>query len=562
MHYKIHIQNSNYHEYTWYNEETMVEIKNKETMINPLEHKLFSGDVINISNEIVYSPIRNDNNIPGILLLVGKTYGRSKNNKFYYKCIPNDNRIPAFLIPYELKNTGFNKNIINRFILFKYIEWKDKHPVGIIINMIGEINNLGCFYEYQLYCKNLFIPIKKFTSDVDKVMKKEGNNPFIKIIMEKYTNIENRLDHNVFTIDPKLSRDLDDGFSIKDNVLSIYIANVPILMEYFGLWNSFSERISTIYLPDRKRPMLPTLLSENLCSLLENESRFAFCMDIEVKDDEIIDIKFSNTLIKVRKNYDYDEYNELKKNNDYLKIFDTTKLLCKKYKYINNIKDSHDLVAFLMILMNNEAAKKMYTFKDGIYRTVKIKEFNNNKLPDEVFNFIKIWQSSSGQYATYENKGSHDLIASGIENYIHITSPIRRLVDLLNIIKLQDLLGLIKMSSLSMEFYNKWICRLEYINTTMRAIRKVQNDCNLLTLCVNTTNIMDEIYDGYIFDKIERENKYLQYTVYIPKIKIISRINIKNNLDEYTCLKFKLYLIEDGITLKRKIRVEIQTNII
>ena len=257
MHYKIHIQNSNYHEYTWYNEETMIEIENKETMINPLEYKLFSGDVINISNEIVYSPIRNDNNIPGILLLVGKTYGRSKNNKFYYKCIPNDNRIPAFLIPYELKNTGFNKNIINRFILFKYIEWKDKHPVGIIINMIGEINNLGSFYEYQLYCKNLFIPIKKFTSDVDKVMKKEGNNPFIKIIMEKYTNIENRLDHNVFTIDPKLSRDLDDGFSIKDNVLSIYIANVPILMEYFGLWNSFSERISTIYLPDRKRPMLP-----------------------------------------------------------------------------------------------------------------------------------------------------------------------------------------------------------------------------------------------------------------------------------------------------------------
>ena len=91
----------------------------------------------------------------------------------------------------------------------------------------------------------------------------------------------------------------------------------------------------------------------------------------------------------------------------------------------------------------------------------------------------------------------------------------------------------------------------------MRSIRKIQIDCNILDLCVNNPHVLHEIYDGYVFDKIEWENKYLQYTVYIPKIKIVTRINIKDHLNEYSHWKFKLYLIEDGITLKRKIRAEL-----
>ena len=563
MTYKICINDSIYSEYIWYYEHSMIPVENDKIWINPLEYKLFNGDVINEANEIIYSPLRQNDTIPGILLFIGKTYGRAKNGKLIYKCVPNDIRIPAFLVPFEQKHVGFNKNITNKFVLFKYIEWTDKHPVGIISNTIGNINDLSSFYEYQLCCKNLHISIKDFTNTVNKCMKKQANSYLIDSIMQRNMNIENRLNYNVFTIDPKFSTDLDDGIGIKDNNLSIYIANVPLLIEHFGLWGSFSERISTIYLPNRKIQMLPSLLSENLCSLLENESRFAFCMDIVIDKSEsnIVDIKFRNTLIKVRKNYRYDDIEEYQYTDDYQKIMRISRALCKNYGYIKEIKDSHDLIAFLMILMNNESAKKMASFKDGIYRTLKIKESHKNNsldhLSNEILNFIKIWQSSSGQYADYNSKDSHDLIGDGIESYVHITSPIRRLVDLLNMIKLQDLLHLAIMSPLANEFYSKWIGKLEYINTTMRAIRKVQIDCNILSLCVNTPSILDDIYDGYVFDKIDCANQYLQYTVYIPKIKIILRVNVRMELEEYSCLKFKLYLIEDGITLKRKIRAEI-----
>jgi exoribonuclease II len=66
--------------------------------------------------------------------------------------------------------------------------------------------------------------------------------------------------------------------------LSIYISNVTIWMDILNLWNSFSQRISTIYLPDKKRPMLPTILSECLCSLQENLTRIAFVMDIFIQN--------------------------------------------------------------------------------------------------------------------------------------------------------------------------------------------------------------------------------------------------------------------------------------
>ena len=60
----------------------------------------------------------------------------------------------------------------------------------------------------------------------------------------------------IFTIDPEKSRDFDDaiGMKLEDNyVLSIYISNVTLWMEAMGLWESFSDRIATIYLPDSSR---------------------------------------------------------------------------------------------------------------------------------------------------------------------------------------------------------------------------------------------------------------------------------------------------------------------
>ena len=560
MNYKVHINSSNYDDWELLSEFEMKKITFDDIYFSPLKYKLLTGDVINNNYDVIHSPYRNDNNIPGIILLLGKTYGRSKNGKgkFLYKCIPHNKRLPAFIIPYEDKNSSFNKNITNKYILFKYQEWSCKHPIGIITNTIGDITSLTSFYEYQLYCKNLFISMKEFTNHVNKVYKQASENSFINDILIKYPQIESRVDDYIISIDPTSSTDLDDAMSMNGDILSIYIANVPILMEHFNLWSSFSERISTIYLPDRKCPMMPSLLSENLCSLLENKERFAFCMDIKIKNHEIIDVSFKNVLIRVKKNYRYDD-NTLNQDDMYKKILILSQNLTKKYKYVKEIKDSHDLVAYLMILMNYECANIMEKFKTGIYRTLSLKdsdEINKTELTDEIYKFIKIWQCSSGQYSNFNDKTGHDYVGDGLDSYIHITSPIRRLVDLLNIMNIQKHLNLFSMSNSANNFYDNWICRLEYINTTMRAIRRVQTDCTMLNMFRKNPCVLNNIYHGYIFDKVKWRNQYLQYTVYIPELKTVTRVNIKEDIKDYSLHQFKLYLFEDGETLKQKIRAE------
>ena len=50
-------------------------------------------------------------------------------------------------------------------------------------------------------------------------------------------------------------------------------------------------------------------------------------------------------------------------------------------------------------------------------------------------NFLTIWNSSSGHYDLYDERKCHQMLE--LDAYIHCTSPIRRLVDLLNMARLQ-----------------------------------------------------------------------------------------------------------------------------
>ena len=144
-----------------------------------------------------------------------------------------------------------------------------------------------------------------------------------------------------------------------------------------------------------------------------------------------------------------------------------------------------------------------------------------------------------------------------LDAYIHCTSPIRRLVDLLNMARLQKNLLLFDYSTEFEEFESGWTSRLEYINTTMRAIRKIQNDCSLLDMCTNKPEICEREHDGYIFDKTERIDGLFQYVVYLPRLKIVSRITLRSELTDYSNYKFKIFVFHDESSLKKKIRLHL-----
>ena len=145
------------------------------------------------------------------------------------------------------------------------------------------------------------------------------------------------------------------------------------------------------------------------------------------------------------------------------------------------------------------------------------------------------------------------------KSYIHITSPIRRLIDQLNQILFFKKFKLItKISEECLHFLNNWMNEIEYINTSMRSIRKVQTDCELMTKCCNNPEILEDIHEGIIFDKTIKNDGFITYMVYLENIKLLSRITITNDLATFTNQKFKLFFFGDEYNLKRKIRLQLK----
>jgi len=563
MNLQFYIEDRNYE--LWYaNEQNTLERQN--ISINPFEEKIFTGDVFEYKEQklrLLHSCIRSISYMPGVLILENnKTYGMSgsKNKKYLYKCIPDDKRLPEFLVSYEIKEMGFIKKFKNKYVTFQFNNWTSKHPHGTIIQTIGNVDILENFYEYQLYCKSLNASIQGFNRATMNALKIKPKEELIKTILSSYPEIENRTHKHIFTIDSETTSDYDDAIGFTqinkdESIISIYISNVSIWMDVLNLWSSFSERISTIYLPDRKRPMLPTTLSECLCSLQENEIRFAFTLDVFIQNEKIIKTEFKNTAIKVAKNYSY-ESNELFLDKDYNHIYNLCKSIHKEYKYVQHIRNSRDLVCYLMILMNYLCATRMSTYNNGIYRSLNMNVQNNlpENLDEEIYKFLKIWKNTSGQYICNQKVESHDILE--LESYIHISSPIRRLVDLLNMIQFQKNENMIHMSESAFEFYLKWTNRMDYINTTMRSIRKIQTECTILELIQNNPNMDKNKYEGYVFDRIIRNDTLFQYNVYIPELKIVSRIVCREEFENYCKVLFRIFAFTDEIRYKKKIRIQ------
>jgi len=320
---------------------------------------------------------------------------------------------------------------------------------------------------------------------------------------------------------------------------------------------------------------LPAFLSEGLCSLQQNTTRFAFTMDIVLEEGRIVNVSYKNAAIRVRKNYVYED-ELLLESVDYKRLFQCATSMFHEIKCGDEIKDSHDLVAYLMILMNYHCALDLLKHGNGIFRNAVLKSGAPICFPDglsaNVKKNLRLMKTMQGKYvdgAALNDAGLNDVAlndaittrheAMDLDAYVHITSPIRRIVDLLNMIQIQENNGLIQLSKKASKFYAAWIGELEYINASMRAIRKVQTDCSLLEMCVNNPEVMDRAFDGYVFDQTRdtRVASMFSYSVYLPDLKLMCYFKTAEDISDYALRQFKLYMFHDEDNFKRKIRVQI-----
>ena len=226
------------------------------------------------------------------------------------------------------------------------------------------------------------------------------------------------------TIDPNSAKDHDDAiyFDKKENVLYVAIADVSYFVKEGSQIDLLAFKKSTsIYLPTKVLPMLPPILSEEMCSLKEGVDRYSyvFKMYLDLENFNVKKAELFEAIINSHKNFSYgridrvidghlDQYSKLEKEIfDYLiPLYEITKKfrknrLIKGYDFrtsenrlklkngklesieVETSTASHQLVEECMLLANIEASKKVN--KVGIYRIHEEPPFKAiSKLVDDV----------------------------------------------------------------------------------------------------------------------------------------------------------------------------------
>jgi len=120
------------------------------------------------------------------------------------------------------------------------------------------------------------------------------------------------------TIDPFDAKDFDDALSVRalpdgNTEVGVHIADVSFFVTPgTALDKEAVERATSVYLVDRTIPMLPEILSTDLCSLKPEEDRLAvsavFTLDREAN---IVDIWFGETVIHSNKRFTYENAQEV-----------------------------------------------------------------------------------------------------------------------------------------------------------------------------------------------------------------------------------------------------------
>ena len=154
------------------------------------------------------------------------------------------------------------------------------------------------------------------------------------------------------TIDPADAKDFDDALSCRTlengNIeVGIHIADVShYVVDGQPLDQEARERATSVYLVDRVIPMLPEVLSNDLCSLRPNEDRLAFSAIFELDADaHIKSAWYGQTVIHSDKRFSYEEAQEVLDKQDGV-LLDELNTMMKLGRILRRKRYNNGAIAF------------------------------------------------------------------------------------------------------------------------------------------------------------------------------------------------------------------------
>ena len=283
----------------------------------------------------------------GILDVPG-TYEKTRRFGFV---VPDDPRINTdIFIPGDR-----GKGVPNGYkVVCRITQWGEKrrNPEGKIIEVLGRPDDPETDMRSIIKRHGLRESFGK------SVMKEAGR---IKQSVEG-NDIQKRADYRdrkVFTIDGPDAKDLDDAISVMplgNGViqLAVHIADVAHYVKQGSKMDQEAyERGTSVYLVDRVLPMLPTELSNGICSLNPRQDRLTLTvlMDIDQKGN-VIHHDIQESVINSRERMVYDDVSDILENKSeslmqrYQHLMDELMLMEELYRRLRDKRDARGSIDF------------------------------------------------------------------------------------------------------------------------------------------------------------------------------------------------------------------------
>ena len=328
-----------------------------------------------ITGEVTKIIPRAKTRFAGILEEDPSTSLRAGTNIFFLK--PDDTKMYTdILIPEKfLNNAKTGQKVFAEIVL-----WNDprKAPEGKIIKVLGKPGD----NDTEMYA----IAIEKgFVAELPNKVEEEAKKIKQGGIIEKdYLGRRDFRKTLTFTIDPSDAKDFDDAISFKEVTngefeIGIHIADVSHYVKIgSGLDEEARERGTSVYLVDRTIPMLPEILSNDLCSLVPHKDRLTMsAVFIIDKNAKIKSEWFGRTIIHSQKRFTYEEAE--------ISIQKTGSVLHKELSILNNLakKLTKERFAQGAISLDQEEVKFILD-KDGMpLKVIKKERGDSNRLIEE-----------------------------------------------------------------------------------------------------------------------------------------------------------------------------------
>lgn len=288
----------------------------------------------------------------------------------------------------------FDPQYIGQKALVKITYWP-QHPrafaQGEIVRILGQSGSHGVEMDAIMLEYGLSPDFPEAVTDEMKTIAK-------KLPEKEYKRRRDFRSIPTFTIDPEDAKDFDDAFSVQKlpngNIeVGVHIADVSFYVkENTAIDEEAFSRGTSVYLVDRTIPMLPEILSNDLCSLKPHEDRCTMAAVFELDQEGVIQGEwFGETIIHSDQRFVYEEAQQIidQQAGEWVEELTLLNQLAKKIRHRREAegainfettevkiildeqgepiqvvpkirKDTHKLVEEFMLLANRRVAEKVY----------------------------------------------------------------------------------------------------------------------------------------------------------------------------------------------------------